>query len=236
MCTSLPRRRVLCSVIVVGFFFGASNAQDKSDIAAGEIRGTISVSASDDVTGEITRGRSLNRYETSGANAGKQLDPPYALSEKAVIYIETVPGSYEPPHTHPQLDQRDMVFRLLVLPILIGSTVDFPNSDPLFHNVFSLSQPKEFDLGRYPKGQKKSMTFEHTGVVSVYCEIHSYMFATILVLQNPHFAVPDEEGNFILKNVPLGTYQLSFWYGRKKAETKTVTVISNQITTTNFTY
>jgi hypothetical protein len=129
-----------------------------------------------------------------------------------------------------------MVFRLLVLPILIGSTVDFPNSDPLFHNVFSLSQPKEFDLGRYPKGQKKSMTFEHTGVVSVYCEIHSYMFATILVLQNPHFAVPDEEGNFILKNVPLGTYQLSFWYGRKKAETKTVTVISNQITTTNFTY
>jgi plastocyanin len=236
MCTSLPRRRTLCSLIVVGLFAGAATAQNKPDIATGEIRGTISVSASDDVTGEITRGRSLNRYETSGVNTGKQLDPPYALSEKAVIYIESVQGSYEPPRTHPQLDQRDMVFRPLVLPILIGSTVDFPNSDPLFHNVFSLSQPKEFDLGRYPKGQKKSVTFEHTGVVSVYCEIHSYMFATILVLQNPYFAVPDEDGNFILKNIPSGTYQLSFWFGRKKAETKTVTVISNQVTTTNFTY
>lgn len=223
-------------MIVVALFAGAATAQDKSDAATGEIRGTISVSASDDVTGEITRGRSLNRYETSGANTGKQLDPPYALSEKAVIYIESVPGSYEPARTHPQLNQRDMVFRPLVLPIVVGTTVDFPNSDPLFHNVFSLSQPKEFDLGRYPKGQKKSVTFEHTGVVSVYCEIHSYMFATILVLQNPYFAVPDEDGNFILKNVPTGTYQLSFWYGRKKTETRSVTVLSHQTATVNFLY
>ncbi len=236
MCTSLLPRRALCSIILVALFTGAATSQDKSDNATGEIRGTISVSASYDVTGEITRGRSLNRYETSGANTGKQLDPPYALSEKAVIYIESVPGTYEPPHTHPQLDQRDMVFRPLVLPILIGSTVDFPNSDPLFHNVFSLSQAKEFDLGRYPKGQKKSVNFEQTGVVSVYCEIHSYMFATILVLQNPYFAVPNEDGNFILKNVPTGTYQLSFWYGRKKAETKSVTVVLHQTATVNFLY
>jgi len=236
MCTSLQRRLALCSLFVVGSFAGAATAQNNSEAGTGEIRGTISVSVSDDVTGEITRGRSLNRYETSGANAGKQLDPPYALSEKAVIYIETIQGKYEPPRSHPQLDQRDMVFRPLVLPILIGSIVDFPNSDPLFHNVFSLSQPKEFDLGRYPKGQKKSVTFEHAGVVSVYCEIHSYMFATILVLQNPYFTVPDESGNYILKNIPPGTYQLSFWFGRKKAETRTVTVISNQVTTTNFTY
>jgi len=236
MDTSTLRTRVLCLFIASGLFTSPSAAQDKSESATGEIRGTISVSASEDVTGEITRGRALNRYETSGASTGKQLDPPYALSEKAVIYIESLPGSYAPPRTHPQLDQRDMVFRPLVLPILIGSTVDFPNSDPLFHNVFSLSQPKEFDLGRYPKGQKKSVTFEHAGVVSVYCEIHSYMFATILVLQNPYFAVPEESGTFVLKNIPPGTHQLSFWYGRKKIETKTVTVISNQVTTTNFTY
>ncbi len=236
MCTSLQRLLTLCLLFVVCIFAGIATAQNKSEAGTGEIRGTISVSASDDVTGEITRGRMLNRYETSGANAGKQLDPPYALWEKAVIYIESIPGKYEPPHTRPQLDQRDMVFRPLVLPILIGSTVDFPNSDPLFHNVFSLSQPKEFDLGRYPKGQKKSVTFEHAGVVSVYCEIHSYMFATILVLQNPYFTVPDENGNYVLKNIPPGTYQLSFWFGRKKAETKTVTVNSNQVITINFTY
>lgn len=236
MGNSLLRSRALCSLIVIGLLACTVAAQDKTGGAPGTIRGTLSVSPTDDVTGDIVRGRSLNRYETSSTNAGKPLDPPYALSEKAVIYIESVPGTYEPPHIHPQLDQRDMVFRPLVLPIVVGTTVDFPNSDPLFHNVFSLSQPKEFDLGRYPKGQKKSLTFDRTGVVSVYCEIHSYMFATILVLQNPFFAVPDEEGEFTLNNVPAGTYHLSLWYGRKKSETRTVTVAPNQTTIANFSY
>jgi plastocyanin len=204
--------------------------------ATGSIRGKITMSQSDDVTGDITRGRALNRYETGGVNTSKPLDPPYSLSEKAVLYIESIKGDFTAPSTHPVLDQRDMVFRPLVLPVVVGTTVDFPNSDPLFHNVFSLSQPKEFDLGRYPKGQKKSVTFDKQGVVSVYCEIHSYMFATILVLQNPYFAVPDEEGNFILTNIPAGTYQLSFWYGRKKSQTKTVTVESNLATTINFSH
>ena len=208
------------------------SAQEKT----GGIQGKITVSRSDDVTGEIVRGRALNRYETGGANAGKPLDPPYALSEKAVIYIESISGDFTPPSTRPVLDQRDMVFRPLVLPIVVGTTVDFPNSDPLFHNVFSLSQPKEFDLGRYPKGQKKSVTFDKPGIVSVYCEIHSYMFATILVLQNPFYTVPDDEGNFTLTGVPAGTYQLSFWYGRKKAATRTVTITANQTTTENFSY
>ena len=202
----------------------------------GGIQGKITVSQADDITGQITRGRSLNRYQTGGSKSEKPLDPPYALSEKAVIYIESITGSYDPPSVHPILDQRDMVFRPLVLPILVGTTVDFPNSDPLFHNVFSLSQAKEFDLGRYPKGEKKSVVFNKQGIVSVYCEIHSYMFATILVLQNPFFTVPDDDGNFTMTGIPAGTYQLSFWYGRKKAETRTITVPENQTITANFSY
>ncbi|HEY6951647.1 MAG TPA: carboxypeptidase regulatory-like domain-containing protein, partial [Bacteroidota bacterium] len=97
-------------------------------------------------------------------------------------------------------------------------------------------EPKEFDLGKYPKGQHRSVTFDKLGIVSVYCEIHSYMFATILVLQNPFFALPDENGNFQIADVPAGTYELSFWYGRKKAETKTVVVTPNQSSTINFQY
>ena len=80
------------------------------------------------------------------------------------------------------------------------------------------------------------VTFDKTGIVSVYCEIHSYMFATVLILQNPYFTVPDDEGNYTLDGVPQGTYKLSFWYGRKKVETRSVTVSSGQTTIMNFTY
>jgi plastocyanin len=209
--------------------------QGSSGSAHGVIRGKIAISRPDDVTEEIMRGRMLNRYETSAGLSEKPFQP-YSLPEKAVVYIESVSGKYTPPQIHPALDQRDMVFRPLVLPVVVGTTVDFPNSDPLFHNVFSLSAPKEFDLGKYPKGQHRSVTFDKEGVVSVYCEIHSYMFATILVLQNPYFSQPDQGGDFEIADVPRGTYQLSFWYGRKKAETRTVTVTPNQTTTANFQY
>jgi plastocyanin len=210
-------------------------AQEGSSAETGVIRGKILISRPDDVTEEIMRGRMLNRYETHGDQSEKPFQP-YTMSEKAVVYVESVPGSYTPPRNHPTLDQRDMVFRPLVLPVLIGSTVDFPNSDPLFHNVFSLSEPREFDLGRYPQGQHRSVTFDKQGVVSVYCEIHSYMFATILVLQNPYFTQPDQDGEFEIGGVPAGTYQLSFWYGRKKVDTKAIIVAPRQITSAIFQY
>ncbi len=201
----------------------------------GTIKGRIIVSSTDDVTSELMRERSLNRYETAGAAMDRTTEP-YTLSEKAVVYVESAEGEFAPPKLHPSLDQRGMLFRPLVLPIVVGTTVDFPNSDPLFHNVFSLSQAKEFDLGRYPKGQKKSVTFDRTGIVSVFCEIHSYMFATILVLQNPYFAVPDVDGSYTIAGVPPGTYHLDFIYGRKNVRTKTVVVNRDETTTADFSY
>ncbi len=223
---------VLTAVVVLA---GSLRAQGSSGASDGSIRGKVTISRPDDITEEILHGRMLNRYESTPGLSDKPLQP-YTLSEKAVVYLESVPGDYPPPQSHPTLDQHDMVFRPLVLPVLVGTTVDFPNSDPLFHNVFSLSEAKEFDLGKYPKGERRSVRFDQAGVVSVYCEIHSYMFASILVLQNPYFAVPDQNGNYEINGVPAGTYSLSFWYGRKKAESRTVTVSANQSTTVNFQY
>ncbi len=222
-------------VLVCGMIVPRASAQVNQTDNSGIIRGRVIISRADDVSDVISRGRMLNRYGTASDQPEKPFQP-YSLPEKAVVYVDNVPGTYSHPNSHPELDQRDMVFRPLVLPILVGTTVDFPNSDPLFHNVFSLSTPKEFDLGRYPKGQHRSVTFDEEGVVSVYCEIHSYMFATILVLQNPYFAVPDKDGNYEISGIPPGTYQLSFWYGRKKVDSRMVTVTANQTIAMTFEY
>ena len=219
------------------FFSLCVYAQGTSDRSPGEIHGKISVTSKDDLTDEIMHGRMMNRYGSDLAKSGKSVEP-YKLSEKAVVYIDSVGESkrYDPPEVHPKLNQRDLIFRPLVLPIVVGTTVDFPNNDNVFHNVFSYSQTKEFDLGRYPQGRSKSITFEKQGIVNVYCEIHQYMFATIMVLENPYFALPNDDGVFVIRDVPPGTYQLSFWYGRKKVETKSVTVKANEITAVNFSY
>ena len=100
--------------------------------------------------------------------------------------------------------------------------------------MFSYSQPGEFDLGRYPKGKMKAVTYDEPGIVNVYCDIHSYMFATILVLDNPFFALPADDGTFSIAGIPAGDYDLTFWYGRKKVTTKKVTVAAGTTTTVNF--
>ncbi len=207
------------------------------DRTLGEIHGKIGISGRDELTEEIMHRRMMKRYDL-GESPSNSMVPAYRLSEEAVVYIESAGDSvtYEPPETHPTLNQRDLLFRPLVLPVLVGTTVDFPNNDKVFHNVFSYSQPKEFDLGRYPQGRSKSVTFDRPGVVSVYCEIHQYMYATILVLENPYFTVPDDDGIFILRDVPPGTYQLSLWFGRKKVSTKSVTVRANEVSAVNFSY
>jgi hypothetical protein len=147
-----------------------------------------------------------------------------------------VAGTFDPPDVHPRLNQSQMLFRPLVLAVLAGTTVDLPNNDNLFHNVFSYSQPREFDLGRYPKGQMRSVRFDRPGVVSVYCDIHAYMYATILVLENPYFASPDNDGSYVIDNVPAGTYRIVYWYGRKRLSSKQITIEDSKTTVVNFGY
>ena len=120
--------------------------------------------------------------------------------------------------------QQNETFTPRVLAVTQGSTVDFPNVDPFFHNVFSLSSAGEFNLGRYPQGKSKSRTFSRAGLVKVYCQLHSHMSASILVLDHPFFATPDLDGSFTLPQVPADRYTIVGWHERVGERTATIQV------------
>jgi hypothetical protein len=131
--------------------------------------------------------------------------------------------------------QRRETFVPHVLPVLVGTTVAFPNDDPFYHNVFSLSGAKTFDLGRYGTGASKSVRFDKAGVVQVFCHIHSDMRATVLVLANPFFTVPDSAGRYALDGVPPGEYRVVVWHERIRPVTRAVTLAAGTAATADFT-
>jgi plastocyanin len=132
---------------------------------------------------------------------------------RSVLYLESAP-SLAFPDIEPQratLDQRNETFIPHVLAITVGTTVDFPNSDRVYHNVFSLSGTKRFDLGRYAAGRSRSVRFDRPGIVRVFCEIHSHMSAFILVFNHRYFAVTAADGRYQISRVPPGRYTLVAW-------------------------
>ena len=121
-----------------------------------------------------------------------------------------------------------------VLPVQLGTRVDFPNYDEIYHNVFSLSRARTFDLGRYPKGASKAVTFTKPGVVQVFCHIHADMSGIVMVLANPLFTVPDAKGAYALENVPPGEYTIVGWHERTKPVSHRVRVVAGRTTTVHF--
>ena len=208
-----------------------------------EIRGKITVSRKDDARQAIAHDQMFGMYSTHGGGPAPLLASspalaPGRLSERAVVYLESdelnqVP--YPPPAKIPSLDQKNLQFHPQVLAVMVGTKVEFPNRDNLFHNVFSYSQPKEFDLGRYPKDDSRSVTFDRPGVVRVYCDIHSHMSATILVLRHPYFTSPDDAGEYLLQHVPPGKYRVVLWYDREVLERKSVEVKAGEVLQLDFT-
>jgi plastocyanin len=144
----------------------------------------------------------------------------------AVVYLETAPqGAFEGGSAaRATMSQRHEAFVPHVLAVRVGTVIDFPNEDSIFHNVFSLSKTKRFDLGRYPKGQSKAVRVDEPGIVRVFCEIHSHMNAFILVFAHRFFGVTDDQGRYQIDQVPPGTYTLVAWYEGVVRQTRSVTV------------
>lgn len=144
-----------------------------------------------------------------------------------VVYLEPENPPSRPPAPSTAkhvMRQANESFEPHVLPILAGSSVDFPNFDPFFHNVFSLSLAGGFDLGHYPRGQSRSVTFDKPGIVKVFCHLHSDMSAVILVLETPYFAVPDEKGAYAIAGIPPGKYTARAWHERAKPVSRTIRI------------
>ena len=143
--------------------------------------------------------------------------------QNVVLYIERAGGPSSsaeeggdpaPAVSHAMLRQHGERFTPHILPIVRGTAVDFVNDDALFHNVFSLSHVKEFDLGRYARGIAKTAVFDRPGVVQVFCHIHSDMSAIVLVLDTPYFATPDAAGHYAIPDLPAGDYTVVAWHER----------------------
>jgi plastocyanin len=137
------------------------------------------------------------------------------------VYLE---GQFPPGNTPATLEQRNRRFVPDLLVIPVGSTVSFPNFDPIFHNVFSLSRPKSFDLGNYPKGQTRTIEFGKPGIVLVNCHLHTNMGATIVVAPNQWSVTADPSGRFTLRNVPPGRHTLVAWHKAAGFVRQTVSV------------
>jgi plastocyanin len=140
-----------------------------------------------------------------------------------VVWLEPIGHAAQtaPPDSRPLaiMSQKMKAFTPHVLAIPAGSSVDFPNFDPIFHNAFSSYSGQVFDVGLYPPGRSRTVTFKREGVVRVFCNIHSTMSAVIVVLKTPWFAVSDDSGAFTIAGVPPGEYRLHVYHERALAQT-----------------
>ncbi len=172
-------------------------------VATGIIRGRVDV--------RVLPASTERRPDVGALGIGPPHVPPDR--RRSVVYLDPAPraafDTREEPHA--RMDQRSETFVPHILAIVAGATVDFPNNDETYHNVFSLSRAKSFNLGRYAAGKSRSVTFDRPGIVRVFCEIHSHMSAFILVFAHRYFAVTDEDGRYRLDAVPPGTYTVAVW-------------------------
>jgi plastocyanin len=175
---------------------------------------------------------------TSSAYEGRAIGPrakPLPESRNVVIYFDSLPASGDLAAMKASIAQKDEQFVPHVVAVTTGSAVAFPNDDPFFHNVFSLSRGSSFNLGRYASGATRSRTFSRPGIVKVFCELHSHMSAVIRVFDHPWFTIPDEQGGFAIADVPAGEHTVVAWHERIGERRDRVTIRAGQTTNVSFT-
>jgi plastocyanin len=194
---------------------------------------SLSVAARTPAPSATVRGRvsipnplSATLPRPSIAELGHDMSYQPSAPRRAVVYLETAPQEAfeETGGARATMKQEHETFVPHLLAIRVGTVVEFPNADPFFHNVFSLSKTRPFDLGRYARGRSKAVQFNEPGIVRVFCDIHSHMSAFILVFAHRYFAITDEEGRYRIERVPPGTYTLTAWYEAVAQQSRTVTV------------
>ena len=151
------------------------------------------------------------------------------MKGQSVVYVEAIAGKTFPaPKEHPVMDQKGLMFVPHIMVVQQGTTVEFLNSDSVQHNVFwtAISGDKKAgkNLGTWPKGEKRSFTFDKAGVVPLLCNVHPEMAAYIIVSPTPYFAQTDASGDYKIKDVPDGSYTLAVWHEGAKNQSKPVTV------------
>jgi plastocyanin len=203
---------------------------------AGDITGTVR--AEPKAGTELSQPATRTAYESRKFKFVERVD--YAAMRDFVVAIEGPVGTNAAPTnvvvvTTTRVAQQGAVFTPHILPVLAGTTVEWPNHDDIFHNVFSDSDAKKFDLDLY-KGNppNKCVVFDKPGKVDVYCSIHANMHCVVLVMENPYFAMTDADGHYTITNVPPGTYKLKAWHERLPADEREITVPASGATNADF--
>jgi plastocyanin len=221
-----PRLRLLATCLLAG-------------LAAFAVRGTSGATgrASDSLEagGQLggIRGRLIVQRPARPAERRPEVAEPGAAGPRdvpdhrqGVVYLETAPRAAFDERTPPRvvMDQRNERFVPNLLAVMVGTVVDFPNNDRTYHNVFSLSRAKRFDLGRYAAGRSKAVVMDRPGIVRVFCDIHSHMSAHILVFAHPFFDLTGADGRYEIGSLPPSTYAVVGWYEGQARVTRTIAV------------
>jgi plastocyanin len=193
-------------------------------ITAGLLLGACAMAQAATITGRVALPKTTpttvvnKRYEIVSTGGVVSTNPPLA-----VVYLE---GNFAPPAQPPVLsvEQKDLMFVPQLLPVPVGARVEFPNLDDTFHNIFSYSPAKRFDLGRYRADEKPvpAVIFDAPGLVVLRCDIHEHMRGIILVVATPHYTVTEPDGGYRLTDLPAGTYTLKAWLNSRTTLERTV--------------
>jgi plastocyanin len=177
-----------------------------------------------DISGTIVIERKLTHYKVTPSGglyergmvvslgANPENDPISFERSHVAVYLEAAGDERSDVSSEAAIEQKDRRFVPDLLVIPVGTTVSFPNLDPIFHNIFSLSRSKSFDLGNYPQGDTRRVTFTHPGVVAVYCHLHPNMEASVVVTPNRWSTRAGGDGTFVLKKIPHGSYTVVAWH------------------------